>query len=353
MTVTAGHLLTLAVRERIGGTVLAADELTHNRNNQAVGGVWRVRGPAGSAVLKLATPRGEGAAPWLTSDDPRHWNYWRRETEAYRSGWAHTAYAAGGLAGPDLLDSTDLPDGAVALWLEDVAGPVGGGWTVAGLVDVAHRLGVAQAGWAAARDLPAWLSRRWLRQYVDSKPTDPVPWDVPAVLPYWPAPLRDGLRRLWEGRAALLDRAEALPGTACHLDLWPMNLVAAPDRVVLLDWAFTGGGALGEDIANLVVDTVADGLLPVAVLPELVETLPAAYLAGLRDGGWRGDPDRVREAVAVTGAAKYCWFAPTILRRLAAGGHVGSPHYDPHATPAEALTRWTPLLTQLTRWAER
>ena len=71
------------MRARIGGAVLAADELTHNRDNQAVGGVWRVRGPASSAVLKLATPRGEGAAPWLTSDDPRHWNYWPsiRESE--------------------------------------------------------------------------------------------------------------------------------------------------------------------------------------------------------------------------------------------------------------------------------
>jgi hypothetical protein len=34
-----------------------------------------------------------------------------------------------------------------------------------------------------------------------------------------------------------------------------------------------------------------------------------AYLAGLRAGGWRGRDIRVRHAIAVTGAAKFCWLA--------------------------------------------
>ncbi|MFL6074481.1 MAG: hypothetical protein ACJ73S_13895 [Mycobacteriales bacterium] len=297
-----------------------------------------MRGPAGSAVLKLATPRGEGAAPWLTSDDPGHWNYWRRETEAYRSGWAHTAYTAGGLVGPALLDSADLPDGAVALWLEDVPGAVGGGWTVAGLVDVAHRLGVAQAGWVGDRPRPPWLSRRWLRQYVDSKPTGPPVGHAcrhPVLAgspPRRPAPAVGGQADAAEpGRAAAAYR---LPPEPVADEPGRRRLAGRPAGL-----GFTGDGALGEDVANLVVDTVADGLLPVSMLPELMETLPAAYLAGLREAGWHGDPDRVRAAVAVTGAARYCWFAPSILRRLATGGRVGSPHYDPRATPGEALAR--------------
>ncbi len=54
---------------------------------------------------------------------------------------------------------------------------------------------------------------------------------------------------------------------------------------VLLDWAFTGDGAVSEDVANLIVDSCADGLMDVALPPEIAESATDRYLAGLRDGG--------------------------------------------------------------------
>ena len=42
------------------GPDLTIRELTHNAGNQATGGIWRVEGPAGRAVLKLATAAGGG-----------------------------------------------------------------------------------------------------------------------------------------------------------------------------------------------------------------------------------------------------------------------------------------------------
>jgi len=40
----------------VGDAVVAAEPLRHAQSNAAIGGIWRVKGSAGSAVLKLATP---------------------------------------------------------------------------------------------------------------------------------------------------------------------------------------------------------------------------------------------------------------------------------------------------------
>jgi hypothetical protein len=54
-TLPAG-IVTPAVAAALGGDgrALAAQALTHNAGNQATGGIWRVVGPAGSAVATLA-----------------------------------------------------------------------------------------------------------------------------------------------------------------------------------------------------------------------------------------------------------------------------------------------------------
>jgi hypothetical protein len=82
-------------------------------------------GPAGSAVVKLATSAGGGDRAWATSDHDHHWNAWRREALAYRSGFAAGVYADAGLGAPRLLAAVEPRPGVVALWLEDVAGRPG------------------------------------------------------------------------------------------------------------------------------------------------------------------------------------------------------------------------------------
>jgi len=325
----APGLVPPAITAALGGDGpdLTAHELTHNAGNQATGGIWRVEGPAGRAVLKLATAAGGGDRAWATSEDPGHWNAWRREPLAYRTGFAHRVYAEAGLGAPRLLAVVEPRPGVVGLWLEDVAGVPGAQWPVERLADFSRRLGAAQAGWAGRPPPQPWLSRRWLRQYVASKPiAEPVPWDHPRAVAVWPAAVRAGLRVLWERRGELLELAEALPQTTCHLDVWPMNLIARPGpgaEIVLLDWAFAGAGAVGEDIGNLIPDSVADGLIDPALLPGIDAAVTGGYLAGLRAGGWRGRDAEVRRAIAVTGAAKYCWLAPLMLQRLDAGGRSG------------------------------
>jgi hypothetical protein len=115
-TLPAGTV-TPAVAAVLGddGPALRAEVLTHNAGNQATGGIWRVHGPTGRAVVKVAGAGGGGDAAWATSDRGDHWNYWRREPLAYQTGFAHSVYAAAGLGAPALLAAVEPRPGTVVL----------------------------------------------------------------------------------------------------------------------------------------------------------------------------------------------------------------------------------------------
>jgi hypothetical protein len=361
----------------VGDVVLAAEPLRHGLGNAATSGIWRIHGPAGSAILKVARLPAANQAPkaWPTSDDPAHWNYWRRESLAYESGLPATAFASsafastthastthagtthagGGITAAPLLETRARADGGVELWLADVGGTAGFDWTVPRLARFARELGVAQARWAGRVPGTPWLSRRWLAQYLAEGPgrmvaIEAADWDHPN-LAAWPVRLRRRLKRLWDDRDRLVAAAEATERTLCHLDVWPANLVDDVGTSVLLDWAFTGDGAIGEDVANLIVDSFTDGLMDVAKLPELAESATDGYIAGLRDGGWSGSPDTVRTAIAVCGAAKYSWFGPVIAAR-AIHGTVGNASYGQDTSATSAARRLTPLVTMLATWSQ-
>ncbi len=332
--------------------------LLHNVGNQVTGGIWRYTGDGWSAICKLITPGSTAAGHWPTSTQPEHWNYWAREPNAYRCGLPATAYEGTGIAGPALVAAVDRADG-VALWLEDVSGTAGDHWTVDQVAAFAQRLGRGQGSYLAGRPLPdlSWLSRRWLRQYVESKPVDGsvlhdnVPWQLPQIAAAYDG-LRPGLTRLWDERGQLLQVLEALPQTLCHLDVWPNNLIESGGRHVLLDWAFVGLGAVGEDPGNLVPDCIWDGFLPVEALPELAERVWLAYLAGLREAGWVGDERLARLGFTAGGAVKYAWLAEFSIRRMLTDGGLSSYGGYSQLTPQEVLNTYAGVFAVLLSWAE-
>jgi hypothetical protein len=332
--------------------------LTHNTTNAATGGIWRVTEASGaSSIVKVAAPP-DGTVPadlppavaaaWTSSDDPGHWNYWRREALAYETGLAASVYADQGLRPPHLIDLTTLAGGSVAMRLEDVDGRAGGAWTLGEWCEFATRLGAAQARWLGEPMPYPWCSRGWLRQFVVTRPVPTtVDWNDDRLASVWPAPLRAALGGLWARRVALIDRVERLPQTLAHLDVWPANLIWSDSGPVLLDWSFVGGGAMGEDIGNLVFDAFADGLVDIALMPAVIDAVITGYAVGARR-----DLAEVRRAVGTAAAAKYCWFGPRIADRFVTSGGAGSVVYDVGGSPEDVMIRWRPLLTQLIAFAD-
>lgn len=341
----------------------SAEALTHNARNAVTAGVWRVRTGSDSVVLKVLSPGGTAASgEWSPSGDHSHWNYWKREALAYERG-VTSVYSGAGISGPRLLASNRRPSGDVALWLEDAEsgrGVVPGTeWGVHDYRRFARALGLAQGRAAVAGTglHHPWLTRRFLRDYVLSKRVDrnvlhsDETWRLPPVRDNFPDGLGRGLIRLHEEREWFFSLMERLPRTLCHLDVWPNNLFAKEDGTfTLVDWSFVGEGVLGEDIGNLVPDSVFDLFVLADALPELDEAVFRGYVSGLREAGWEGDVRLVRLGMCAS-AVKYEWLGPLMLRRAADAEHVGyggSVVVDSDRLYAERGT----TLAFLASWAE-
>ncbi|GAA1649801.1 hypothetical protein ACFQY4_23335 [Catellatospora bangladeshensis] len=331
-----------------------AQPLPFNAGNPATVGVWRVRHGTTTAIEKIIQPPPTaftGSPQWQTSTDPLHWNYWKRELLAYRTGLCREVFADAGLCAPAVLDARKLPEGRWRLVLADCPGRTAAAWTVADSGDFANRLGRAQARFVHQVPRISWLSHNWLGQYLADRDVDPDPDWTGAFAQTWPPHLRAGLQRLWERRRELLAVAAALPRTLCHLDVWPMNLFTTGDQYSIIDWAFIGEGAVGEDVSNLIVDSMTDGLYPPSILPELVSASTEGYLAGLRASGCRLDVATVRRGIAATGAAKYTWLAPAMLRAAQRAEPVGAVHYGLARPATEAFDHRRELFELLVSWA--
>lgn len=331
------------------GSIVAAEKLTHNASNAATGGLWLVTGSASAAVLKIFRPGFDLDTAWPTSDEPTHWNYWKREVLAYTTDLV-SSYAQFGITTPSLLSTSARPDGSIALWLSVVPGTPATSWSPAGIGAFAFRLGAAQASYVDRIPSVPWLSQGWLESYL-ARTTMWVRWDVDWSHPLaavWPAPVRSALASLWASRSSVLSAArQAAPMTLAHLDVWPMNLIGT----ALFDWSFVGVGGIGEDPANLIIDSVTDGLIPASYLPDIATSVISSYIDGLRSSGYTGSAASVERAIRLYGAAKYAWFGAAVMGRAINEGALGHANYRIDETVSESLERHVGLVTLLADWS--
>jgi hypothetical protein len=328
----------------------------------ATAGLWRVRGAGWSAVCKVGAHSEAGHANWRTASDEEHPMYWRRETVAYCSGFlAGVVDGSGsGIAAPGVIACFDRDDRSTSVWMEDVRGLAGAAWPLVGYAVAARALGRLQGGLVAGDAVPdeRWLSRGWLRAYVERRTEhaavllDDAQWsDVPETARP-AAALRERAVALWHDRDRLFDALDAVPRTLCHLDFHPDNLIGVTtrdgeSRVVVLDWAYCGIGALGEDIGNLVPDSVFDMHVDPSTGPMLQEYCVGAYLMGLADAGWDGDERVVRLGVAASAALKFTWMVPHLLMS-ARGDFPAAAVEARYGVPAdEVIARRSAMCAQL------
>jgi hypothetical protein len=253
-----------------------------------------------SLILKTFTPAADA--------DPSSPYYPRREAQAYRSGWLDQL--PGRLAAPGCYGVVEHPDGGIWVWLEEVTGDAGSRWPLERYALAARHLGQFNGAYLAGHPLPdwPWLSARWLRRVVAK--AAPSIAQLPDVLAhplgrrYFPGDTSARFSRLWAERERLLDALERLPRTICHLDAFSRNLFSRQadhgGQTVVIDWAFVGGGAVGEELEPLLCRSLLFSDVELAQAHELDGMVFAGYLDGLRDAGWEGDPRQVR--LGYTGA---------------------------------------------------
>lgn len=274
---------------------------------------------SGTAIL----PGAETPTPWRvvikrlrrpTADDhpdlgdPGHWSYWMREAIAYESGMLP--------AGEDGLRSVEclgvsVDEGGVDLVLAEGPTERMMPWTLDQFSRAATRLGRWQDRWLGGVPALGWLSRDQLRERIlrtDAAGGLAEPdWELPALRPSF-GERRHLVRGLWAQRWSLLERAASTAPTLVHGDFSQGNIASDDDgNIVVIDWATLGYGALGFDLAHLVL-SASRALWPDTPPNRISESLFEAYMDGLDLGG---SQDSVHTAFAVattlTGVSRLCW----------------------------------------------
>lgn len=296
-------------------------------------GIWRARVTSASVsislIVKILHLANTGSRLWPASEKPSDPMYWRREADALRT------FEAEQLRGPFQAGRCrvihERDDHHIELWLDDQQGEPGSTWDIGRIALAARHLGETQgAVTARGQAEEPWWSQDWLRAYTDRRHVDVAMladsslWNLPHVRDHYDPAVGRALAEIWANRDDLLSLIDRAPSTLCHMDLWPPNLFADPDpvraddRTIAIDWAYAGRGAVGEDIGNLIPDSLMDGFVPPADAPTLAEEVFESYVEGLRQSGSRIDAAIVRFVCGAVMAVKYVWMTPRMLQLAAA-----------------------------------
>jgi hypothetical protein len=161
-----------------------------------------------------------------------------------------------------------LADGNV-LWLEHVRDRYDGRWPLEAFEAAAAALGSFNGRFLVSPPPDEhWLSRDWIEKHQD----------LPALS------VRPSEQRV---QVTLRGTLDSLPQTVCHHDAAQANLFLTDEGVVAIDWEGTGWGAVGADLATLVVGTMRRGDFDPERASELDEVAFRGYASGLAEAGWR------------------------------------------------------------------
>jgi len=251
-----------------------------------------------SVILKILKPGAKGEI----DTNINGWNYYKREADAYRSGWFKEL--PGGITTPQFLGISEFPDGVCWLWFEDIRHSLEQ-WTLEDYRRVARNIGLFNGAFLTTSPLPQqpWFSSHWIRNYValSAPAIEPIrnSLDHPLIKRWFPGNSSQRFFRIWNQREMLFNIMDQLPQTICHFDMFRRNLFLtkdphSPERTIAIDWAFVGYGCIGADISPLVLASLAFFEVGPDKARQLDQIVFDAYLDGLRQAGWHGDARQVR-----------------------------------------------------------
>jgi hypothetical protein len=310
------------------GALTAAVRAALGRPEATIEG-WQVRPlrglSFGAAIHRVSGMASHGGVrvPWSVirkkvrdaGDSPGDIFYWRREPLAYASG---LLAELAGAAAPLCFAQSEEP-GGVVLWLEDLADGDGARWTAERYALVARGLGSLGGAHASSPPVPdwPWLSQGLLASWVELGAAGFEAFTEaardPLLARLYPPKVAAIMVELWQARRRICDILAGWPQVLGHLDAVPANVIVRDGRTYLIDWAFMGRAAPGEELAPLTAGSGLFGGLPAEHMAAIDQVAFPAYLDGLRTAGWAGDPARVRFAYCAAAALRYCVAVTTWL----------------------------------------
>jgi hypothetical protein len=309
-------------------------------------GVYRVSGTAvteanGSdhawaLILKiLANPVGKGTDRMsVTSEvveNPRVAFFWKREALVGQSDLLSSLPP--GLVAPLFYEATDLGN-EIWLWQSEVVDDRD--WTWADYEEAARRLGRWQGRPVQEPGVNyPFLTEDWLGNWVNLVLARLVPiieelnaWQHPLATTYFSLESIARLQQLWREKEKMMAKLASLPKTFCHLDAYRSNFFWQGDTLTLIDWAFTGVGAVGEELAAFIGGTLLLGHVPVAEAEQLETVALKGYLAGLQEAGWDGDADQVWLAYQCSMPLRYALMAFANILQTALDPNFNPEHWE-------------------------
>jgi hypothetical protein len=286
------------------------ESLSHEKIIDTTGGLFCFSGESQST---------QGIRPWKVimkcinnpkepSEQPRVWHYWKRELLAFQSGFL--AQLPLDVRAPRFYGVMESENGAW-IWLEYIQETTGKHWSLDDFQRAAQHLGRFQGKYLAGTPLidQPWLTQNFLRSAWDKEGfwsgfMDPAfkenAWQSPITQRGFDAKHQSRVLQLLTEKERFFDANDRLPQVFCHNDasrrnfMWSRSAQTGKEELIGVDWAFSGIGALGNDLGEL----VATSMFFFEYNPTDAEVLEAAqlegYLAGLDDIGVKVDARLVR-----------------------------------------------------------
>jgi len=286
------------------------EPLSHEKISDTTGGLFcfsgQCQGREGIQPWKVILKCINNPKEW--SQQPRVWYYWQREIMMFQSGFLEQLPSA--VRAPRFYGVMENENGAW-VWIEHIQEVTGKQWSLDYFQRTARQLGRFQGAYLHKTPLidRPWLSQSFFRNVWDEEgfwsgfmnpASEENAWKSPIVQRGFDDKQQSRVLQLLAEKERFFDVNDGLPRVLCHYDasrrnfMWSRSLQTGEEELVGIDWAFTGIGALGNDLGQL----IGTSLFFFEYSPTDAETLEVAllegYLAGLADIGVRVDARLVR-----------------------------------------------------------